>query len=152
MRSRFISYINIYNRFAGFQYIISFSLLFVSVLEFHLWRWNTTFLDIEMKELSRSTQIQRDPDWYSQHKTVDPYLSSMSQTSCKRKKPSRWKNKDTHTHSHTHTHTHSHTHTYTHTHTHTRLETLLFVLHYQIALTIFIFNVFLPKVFAMRLS
>ena len=29
---------------------------------------------------------------------VDPYPSSMSQTSCRRKKPSRWKSINTHTH------------------------------------------------------
>ena len=42
----------------------------------------------------------------------------MSWTSCRRKKPSRWKNKHTHTHKHTRTQTHTHTHTHTHTRDH----------------------------------
>ena len=50
---------------------------------------------------------QKHPDKYSQHKIVDPNLSSMSSTSCSRK--------NTHTHIHTHTRTHTHTHTHTHT-------------------------------------
>ena len=37
----------------------------------------------------------------------------MSWTSCRRKKPSRWKNINTRTHTHTHTHTHTRTHTHT---------------------------------------
>ena len=41
---------------------------------------------------------QKHPDKYSQHKIVDPYLSSMSWTSYSRKKPSRWMNISTHTH------------------------------------------------------
>ena len=46
----------------------------------------------------------------------------MSQTSCCRRKPSRWKNinTDIHTHSHKHTQTHTDTHTHTHTHTQTQ--------------------------------
>ena len=48
---------------------------------------------------------------------VDPYPYSMSQTSCRRKNPLRWKSINTHTHAHIHTHTHTHTHTLTHTHT-----------------------------------
>ena len=52
---RLISYINICHLFAGCQYIMSFSLNFVFVLEFCLRRWNMTFLETEMKELSRST-------------------------------------------------------------------------------------------------
>ena len=41
---------------------------------------------------------QKYPHKYSQHKIVDPNLSSLSWTSCSRKKPSRWKNINTHTH------------------------------------------------------
>ena len=52
---RLISYISICHLFAGCQYIMSFSLNFVCVLEFCLRRWNMTFLETEMKELSRST-------------------------------------------------------------------------------------------------
>ena len=48
---------------------------------FRLWKWNMTFSDMEMKELSRS------PWQYSQQNIVDPKISSMSQTSCSRKKP-----------------------------------------------------------------
>ena len=44
---------------------------------------------------------QKHPDKYSQHKIVDLYLSSMSQTSCSRKKSSQRKNINTHTHTHT---------------------------------------------------
>ena len=43
---------------------------------------------------------QKHPDEYSQHKIVDPYLSSMSWTSCSWKKPSRWKNINTQVHIH----------------------------------------------------
>ena len=39
---------------------------------------------------------QRHPPEYSQHKIVDPCPSSTSHTSCRRKKPSRWKNIYTH--------------------------------------------------------
>ena len=49
--------------------------------------------------------------------------SSMSWTSCRRKKPSGWKNIHTHTHTHTNIHTHIHIHTNTHTHTHTHTHT-----------------------------
>ena len=49
--------------------------------------------EIEMKELGRKR-----PGKYSQHKIVDPYLSSMSIPSSSRKKPSRWKDRITHTH------------------------------------------------------
>ena len=56
-----------------------------------------TFSDTDMKELGRSTQ--------KKITIQDPYLSSMSQTSCSRKKLSQWKNVNTHTHTHTHTHT-----------------------------------------------
>ena len=70
-----------------------------------------TFSDTDMKELGRSTQ--------KKITIQDPYLSSMSQTSCSRKKLSQWKNVNTHTHTHTHTHTRTHTHAHTHTHTHT---------------------------------
>ena len=44
--------------------------------------------------------------------------SSMSQTSCRRKRPSRWKSINTHTHTHARTHTHTHTHTHTRHHQH----------------------------------
>ena len=54
-----------------------------------------TFSDTDMKELGRSTQ--------KKITIQDPYLSSMSQTSCSRKKLSQWKNVNTHTHTHTHT-------------------------------------------------
>ena len=47
---------------------------------------------------------------------IDLGLSSMSHTSCRRKKSSQWKNINTHTH--TRTHTHTNTHTYTHIHIH----------------------------------
>ena len=53
-----------------------------------------TFLETEMKELGRS--IWND----TQHSIVDPYLSSMSQTSRSRKKHSRWKSIKTHTRTH----------------------------------------------------
>ena len=56
-----------------------------------------TFLETEMKELGRSTWND------TQHNIVDPYLSSMSQTSHSRKKLSRWKSINTHTRAHTHT-------------------------------------------------
>ena len=46
---------------------------------------------------------QKHPDKYSQHEIVDPYLSSMSQTSYSWKKTSRWKN-ITHTRARVHTH------------------------------------------------
>ena len=46
---------------------------------------------------------QKHPDQYSQHKIVDRCSSSMSQTSYRRKKPSRWTNINTQTHTHTHT-------------------------------------------------
>ena len=39
--------------FCRVQYIILFSLQFVDLLEFRLWRWNMTFL--KMKELDRNT-------------------------------------------------------------------------------------------------
>ena len=67
-----------------------------------------TYLETEMKELGRSSWND------TQHNIVDPYLSSMSQTSHSRKKLSRWKSINTHTHAHTHTHTHTHTHAHTH--------------------------------------
>ena len=56
VHSRLISYINIYHLLAGCQYIISFSLQFVSVLEFCLGRFNLTILETETKELDKSTQ------------------------------------------------------------------------------------------------
>ena len=58
---------------------------------------------------------QKNLEWYPQHNLIHPYLSSISQTSCRRKKPSRWKSIKTHTHTHTHPPTHTHTHTHTHT-------------------------------------
>ena len=44
-----------------------------------------------MKELGRGTA-------YNQRNIVDSYRSIMYQTSCRRKKPSRWKSINTHTH------------------------------------------------------
>ena len=41
---------------------------------------------------------QRHSVEYSQHNIADPYASTMYQTSCKRKKPSRWNSINTHTH------------------------------------------------------
>ena len=76
-----------------------------------LWGWNMTFSDVEIKELGR-----KNLEWYPQHNLIHPYLSSISQTSCRRKKPSRWKSIKTHTHTHTHPPTHPPTHTHTHTH------------------------------------
>ena len=58
---------------------------FVSGWSFRLWRWNMTFSDTEMKELGRSTQI----NIHKQDRWSVP--SSMSRTSCRQKKPSRWK-------------------------------------------------------------
>ena len=80
-----------------------------------------TFLEMEMKELGRSIWNNT-----SQRKIVYPYPPYMSQTSCRWKKPLRWKSINKHTHTHTHTRTHTltqaHTHTHTQTHTHTRLQ------------------------------
>ena len=78
-----------------------------------------TFLETEIKELGRSTWND------NQYNIVDSYLSSMLQTSCSWKKPSRWKSINTHTHTRTHTRTHTTKHTYTHmyTHAHTQLNT-----------------------------
>ena len=51
------------------------------------------------------------PGMYSEHKIIDPYISSMSQTSSQTEEAIKVKEyKHTHTHSHTHTHTHTHTH------------------------------------------
>ena len=50
-----------------------------------------TYLEIE-NEGTWQKHLKR----YSQHNTVEPYPSSMSQTSCSRKKPPRWKNIHTH--------------------------------------------------------
>ena len=75
---------------------------------------------MEMKELGRSISHGMIREWYSQH-ILDPFPSSMSQTSCWRKKPSGWRSINTraHTHTHTHTHTHQHTNTQTYKHKHT---------------------------------
>ena len=62
-----------------------------------------TFLETEIKELGRSTWND------NQYNIVDSYLSSMLQTSCSWKKPSRWKSINTRMQTHTHTHTHTHT-------------------------------------------
>ena len=51
-----------------------------------------TFLETQMKELGRSTWND------TQHNTADPYLPSMSQMSCSRKTPSRWKSMNIHKH------------------------------------------------------
>ena len=103
VRSWLISHINIYHLFAGCKYIISLSLQFANVLEFRLWRWNMIDLETEMKELARSTQQ------YSQHKIVDPYISSMSRILLQSEEATMVKQ---YKHIHTHTHTHNkHTHT-----------------------------------------
>ena len=75
---RLISYIHIYRLFAG-------SSISYRILSSFLTGWSYVFGG-------------KHPDRYSQHKIVDPYLSSMYWTSCSRKKPSRWKNINTHTH------------------------------------------------------
>ena len=97
---RLISYISINHLFTGCHYIISFSLQYVAELE---------FLSLEVKydifRYGDKGNWQKHPDKYSQHKIVDPYLSSMSWTSCSWEKPSRWKNINTHTNIHTHAHT-----------------------------------------------
>ena len=103
-RGRLISYIPIYLLFPSSYHIFFFEL--AGKLKFHLWRWNMTF------QIRRWRNLADVPSKYSQHKVVDPYLSSISQTSCSRKNPSRWKN--THTHTYTHTQTHTHTHTTRH--------------------------------------
>ena len=60
-----------------------------------------TFLETQMKEFGRS--IWND----TEHNIVDPYLSSMSQMSCSRKRLSRWKRINKHTHARTHARTHT---------------------------------------------
>ena len=89
-----MSYINIYHLFAS-QYIISFlsslptywSFSFRGeILHFQKWRWRN---------------LPETLEWYSQHNIVDLYPSSMSQTSCRWRKPLQWKNINT---KHTHTH------------------------------------------------
>ena len=76
------------------------------LLECRLWRWNMTFLETEIKELGRST-------WNNTHNKrsliLTPQVSPRHR--CRRKKPLRWKSRNTHTHIHTHTHTHTYTHT-----------------------------------------
>ena len=91
LSGRLISYINIDDRFAE-RYIHCFlsslcSLEFLSLEVIYM-----TFLETEMKELGRSTWND------TQHNIVLQYLPSMSQMSCSRKTPSRWKSMNTHTH------------------------------------------------------
>ena len=90
-----ISYTNLYHLFA--EHIV-FSPIF-GELEFRLQRWNMTYLERNWDEGT----WQKLQEYYSQHKIVDLYPSSMSQTSCSWKKPSWWKSINTHTHTHTHT-------------------------------------------------
>ena len=81
-------------------YHIAFSPVF-GELEFRIRRCNMTYLEMKMKDLGALK-------WYSQHNIVDPYLWSMSQKSCSRKKPPGRKSINTHTQTHTHMHTHTH--------------------------------------------
>ena len=113
-----MSYINICNLFASAIHHITFSPV-CRLREFCLWRWNTTFLETETKEVGRST-------WYNTHN-----IRSLIRTPqvcprhrCKRKKPL-W-NTHKHKHTYTHAHTHAHKHTHTHTHIHTQ-QTLVIV-------------------------
>ena len=100
---RLLSYINMYNLFDGRQYIMLFSLQFVLAGPFvsrgEIWRFQIT----GWRNLAEAPRLI----FTTQSRWSVP--SSMSRTSCKGKKPSRWKNINTHTHTHTHTHTQTQT-------------------------------------------